>query len=89
MTRAVFVGEAMLELSQDGSHWRLGYGGDTLNTAIPDQGELVEGEVLLALGDLSGLLVTSKVDEVEVTKLNQATMRSVLTPIGVQLVKVK
>lgn len=28
-----------------------------------------QGEVLLALGDLSGLLVTSKVDEVEVTKL--------------------
>lgn len=24
----------MLELSQDGSNWRLGYGGDTLNTAI-------------------------------------------------------
>lgn len=32
--RAVLVGEAMLELSQDGSGWRLGYGGDTLNTAI-------------------------------------------------------
>jgi hypothetical protein len=27
--------------------------------------------------------------EVEVTKLNQATMRSVFTPIGVQLVKVR
>lgn len=24
----------MLELSRDGEHWRLGYGGDTLNTAI-------------------------------------------------------
>lgn len=32
--RAVLVGEAMLELSQDGSRWRMGYGGDTLNTAI-------------------------------------------------------
>lgn len=32
--RAVLVGEAMLELSQDGSGWRMGYGGDTLNTAI-------------------------------------------------------
>ena len=28
-----------------------------------------QGEILLALGDLSGMLVTSKVDEVEVTKL--------------------
>jgi 2-dehydro-3-deoxygluconokinase len=32
--RAVFVGEAMLELSREGDNWRLGYGGDTLNTAI-------------------------------------------------------
>lgn len=32
--RAIFVGEAMLELSRDGERWRLGYGGDTLNTAI-------------------------------------------------------
>lgn len=32
--RAVFVGEAMLELSQGGDGWRLGHGGDTLNTAI-------------------------------------------------------
>ncbi|HEX7751793.1 MAG TPA: sugar kinase [Novosphingobium sp.] len=34
MMRTVFVGEAMLELSRDGDCWRLGYGGDTLNTAI-------------------------------------------------------
>jgi 2-dehydro-3-deoxygluconokinase len=34
MTRIVFIGEAMLELSKDKEHWRLGYGGDTLNTAI-------------------------------------------------------
>ena len=34
MARIVLAGEAMLELSQDGAGWRLGYGGDTLNTAI-------------------------------------------------------
>lgn len=32
--QAVVVGEAMLELSRDGERWRMGYGGDTLNTAI-------------------------------------------------------
>jgi 2-dehydro-3-deoxygluconokinase len=32
--RAVLVGEPMLELSRSGEDWRLGYGGDTLNTAI-------------------------------------------------------
>lgn len=32
--RAVLVGEGMLELSQQDAGWRLGYGGDTLNTAI-------------------------------------------------------
>lgn len=32
--RIVCVGEAMLELSRAGDGWRLGYGGDTLNTAI-------------------------------------------------------
>jgi 2-dehydro-3-deoxygluconokinase len=31
---AVLVGEAMLELSRSGDKWQLGYGGDTLNTAI-------------------------------------------------------
>lgn len=34
MARIVLVGEAMLELSRRGEEWRLGYGGDTLNTAI-------------------------------------------------------
>lgn len=38
MARVVFVGEAMLELSRPqgdrGDGWALGYGGDTLNTAI-------------------------------------------------------
>ena len=32
--RAIFVGEAMLELRQSAGAWQLGYGGDTLNTAI-------------------------------------------------------
>jgi len=32
--RIVVVGEGMLELAQGGAGWRLGYGGDTLNTAI-------------------------------------------------------
>jgi 2-dehydro-3-deoxygluconokinase len=32
--RITVVGEGMLELSQVGGAWRLGYGGDTLNTAI-------------------------------------------------------
>lgn len=34
MTRIVLVGEAMLELARKGEDWQLGYGGDTLNTAI-------------------------------------------------------
>jgi 2-dehydro-3-deoxygluconokinase len=34
MARIVCIGEAMLELTRDGDGWRLGYGGDTLNTAI-------------------------------------------------------
>lgn len=34
MARIILAGEAMLELSCDGSGWRLGHGGDTLNTAI-------------------------------------------------------
>lgn len=34
MTRIMVVGEGMLELSGDESGWQLGYGGDTLNTAI-------------------------------------------------------
>ncbi len=32
--RIVCIGEAMLELSRRGEGWQLGYGGDTLNTAI-------------------------------------------------------
>ena len=34
MARVVLIGEAMLELARKGADWRLGYGGDTLNTAI-------------------------------------------------------
>ncbi len=34
MARIVCIGEAMLELSRKGEGWALGYGGDTLNTAI-------------------------------------------------------
>ena len=50
MTTAVFVGEAMLELSQDGSNWRLAYGGDTLNTAIHLARAGVDTAYLTALG---------------------------------------
>ncbi len=32
--RIVLIGEAMLELSRRGDAWRLGHGGDTLNTAL-------------------------------------------------------
>lgn len=34
MTKIMVIGEGMLELSGDGPAWQLGYGGDTLNTAI-------------------------------------------------------
>ena len=34
MARIVCIGEGMLELSRRGPDWKLGYGGDTLNTAI-------------------------------------------------------
>lgn len=34
MARIVCCGEGMLELSRRGADWKLGYGGDTLNTAI-------------------------------------------------------
>lgn len=50
MTRAVFVGEAMLELSQHGADWRLDYGGDTLNTAIHLARSGVDTAYLTALG---------------------------------------
>ena len=34
MARIIACGEAMLELSREGAGWRMGFGGDTLNTAI-------------------------------------------------------
>jgi 2-dehydro-3-deoxygluconokinase len=34
MARIVCCGEGMLELTRRGDDWRLGYGGDTLNTAV-------------------------------------------------------
>lgn len=34
MARIVVIGEGMLELVRTGENWQLGYGGDTLNTAI-------------------------------------------------------
>lgn len=48
--RAVLVGEAMLELSQEGDLWRLAYGGDTLNTAIHLARNGVDTAYLTALG---------------------------------------
>lgn len=41
----------MLELSRDGERWRLGYGGDTLNTAIHLARAGVDVGYLTALGD--------------------------------------
>ena len=49
--RTVFAGEAMLELSRDGEGWRLGYGGDTLNTAIHMARAGHDVAYLTALGD--------------------------------------
>lgn len=34
MARIVCLGEAMLELTREGELWRMGFGGDTLNTAV-------------------------------------------------------
>lgn len=48
--RAVLIGEGMLELSQEGEAWRLGYGGDTLNTAIHMARAGIETAYLTALG---------------------------------------
>jgi 2-dehydro-3-deoxygluconokinase len=48
--QAVFIGEAMLELSRRGGGWRLGYGGDTLNTAIHLARAGIKTAYLTALG---------------------------------------
>ena len=50
MTKVVFVGEAMLELSRDGELWRLGHGGDTLNTSIHMARAGIATAYLTALG---------------------------------------
>jgi len=48
--RVVLAGEAMLELSRDAAGWRLGYGGDTLNTAIHLARMGVDTAFLTAIG---------------------------------------
>lgn len=47
---AVFVGEAMLELSQVDGAWQLGYGGDVLNTALHMARMGADARLLTALG---------------------------------------
>ena len=51
MSRIVYVGEAMLELSRCDGAWTLGYGGDTLNTAIHLARAGHDVSYLTALGD--------------------------------------
>jgi 2-dehydro-3-deoxygluconokinase len=51
MARIVCIGEGMLELSREGAGWRLGYGGDTLNTAIHLARAGHDVAYLTALGD--------------------------------------
>jgi 2-dehydro-3-deoxygluconokinase len=51
LVKAVFIGEAMLELSRDGDRWRMGYGGDTINTAIHIARAGIDTAYLTALGD--------------------------------------
>ena len=50
MARIVACGEAMLELSRDGSGWRLGHGGDVLNMAIHLARAGHDAALLTALG---------------------------------------
>lgn len=50
IARAVFIGEPMLELSQAGEGYRLGYGGDTLNTAIHLARAGIDTAYLTAIG---------------------------------------
>lgn len=51
MSRIVCCGEGMLELSRSGDAWRMGYGGDTLNTAIHLARAGHDVAYLTALGD--------------------------------------
>jgi 2-dehydro-3-deoxygluconokinase len=50
LPRVVFVGEALLELSRRDRAWHLGYGGDTLNTAIHLARQGYETAYLTAIG---------------------------------------
>ncbi len=50
LVKAVLIGEAMLELAREGENWRLGYGGDTLNTAIHLARAGIDTAYLTALG---------------------------------------
>lgn len=49
--RIVVIGEAMLELTRKGDGWRMGYGGDTLNTVIHLARAGHDAAYLTALGD--------------------------------------
>ena len=49
--RVIAVGEAMLELTRQGEHCRLGHGGDTLNTAVHWARLGLNSGYLTALGD--------------------------------------
>lgn len=51
VTKAVFIGEAMLELSRKGDAWAMGYGGDALNTAIHMARAGIDTAFLTALGN--------------------------------------
>ena len=51
MARIVACGEAMLELSREGSGWRLGHGGDVLNMAIHLARAGHDAALLTALGN--------------------------------------
>jgi len=68
MPQVVICGEGMLELSREGGGWRLGFGGDTLNTAIHLTRAGVETAYLTALGsdpfsvELKGKLVAEGLD---------------------------
>lgn len=48
--RAILIGEAMLELSRADVAWRMGYGGDTLNTAVHLARDGIDTAYLTALG---------------------------------------
>lgn len=63
--RVVAVGEAMLELSTDGTGWRLGCGGDTLNMAIHSARLGLSSAYLSALGEdpFSSVLLRELKDE--------------------------